>query len=229
MVKKDDSFQLIPLKDIAGVPVETTNFFIDYNKTPAIVCIEYNHNGPRMPDIEYYFRNISNDRIHLAKACKADVLMESNIEKTLQQLHNVLRFEFKVQPQSLAHLDKDVSDYIHEISSLGKKFKPKFLKVEALFQTPGGKKILSPDNKDANTFIKFILNKFKNRPDNKNHFNNFEIKYEDENGEEAFFTLLKDKSELVIDFDFSTNPTTTQYYEVVKPQFDQFLKDRFHE
>jgi len=229
MLKPADTFDLIPLDKAAGSIAEQTHFYVDYNRIPAVVCIEYNHNGPRFSDVEYYLRNIAHEQLRLSKALNASMLMDDNIDKTLADLQNVLKFEIKMQAEKITQMDNDVKGYITAISSLGQKYKPKFVKIEALFRIPGAKVKTYDINKEANNMFKDFLNKFKKRPFHKECFEHFEVHYEDKDGGEAIFNLIKGKSEFSIDIDTTKHPTTSQIYDLIKPYFDEFTASRYHD
>jgi len=224
MLKPADTFELVPLDKAKGSIVEQTHFFIDYSRTPAVICLEFNNDGPRISDIEYYFRNIAHDRLFLSKACEATLFVENNIDKTISDLHNVLNFEIKMQPQKIPQMDNDLKGYITDISTIGQRLKPKFIKIEALFQTPGSKIKSAELNKEANSMILNFLKKFKGRSFNIDCFENFEVKYEDKDGMEAFFTLLKSKKEIIKDIDLGSIRNTRQWYELIKDDFDEFMQ-----
>lgn len=227
MLKPADTFDLVPLDKASGSIAEQTHFYIDYSRTPAIICVEYNHNGPRFSDIEYYLRVIAHEQLKLSKALNTSTLMEDNVEETLAKMRNVLKFEIKMQAEKITQMDNDVKGYITAISSLGQKYKPKFVKVEALFQVPG-MKIKSQDiNKEANNMFVDFLNKFKGRPFHKDCFEHFEVHYEDKDGEEVIFNLIKGKSEFTKDIEANKHPTTSQIYELIKIDFDEFITNRF--
>ena len=225
LLKPADSFELVPLDKANGSIVEQTIFFIDYNKTPAILCVQFNNDGPRMSDIEYYFRNISSKQLFLSRACEVKLKMNNTIDKTLADLHNVLNFEFKLQPQKITQLDDELKGYISGISNIGNKLKPKSIRVEAFFRTPGVKVKSAELNKDANGIIKTFLKKFKGRPFNIDCFEDFDITYQNKEGEEEFFSLLKSKKEIVKDVDFSIIRKTRQWYEIIEEDFNQFISE----
>jgi hypothetical protein len=104
MLKPTDKFILIPLDSSKGEIAEQTRFYIDYSTDEVIMCVEFNYNGPRISDIEYYFRIVARDQLRIAKATEVEVIMDVSIEKALTDLRNVLSFEVKVQPQKLSQL-----------------------------------------------------------------------------------------------------------------------------
>src|SRR5690606_10411118 len=122
-----------------GAITELATFFIDYSMSPAVMCVEYNHNGPRLSDIEYYFRNIAHEKLFLAKATTTTTYMDAGIDNILESLHNVVNFEFKIKPQNVTYFDNDVKGYVSGVANLGNRMQPKFIKVEAMYQTPGSR------------------------------------------------------------------------------------------
>lgn len=227
MLKPKDSLDLVPLTEATGSIAEQTHFYIDYSRTPAVVCVEYNHHGPRFSDIEYYFRVVAHDHLHLSKAVSTSLYMDNTIDKTLEELKNVLNIEIKMKAENVTQMDNDAKGYISGISNLGQRLKPKFLRVEAYFQIPGTKIKTVESNQDANNMFRTFLNKFKSRPFHQELFEHFEVKYEDKEGGENIFNLMKGKSAIEKEIDMSLNPNTTQIYEMIKGDFDDFMITRF--
>ncbi|TSD63975.1 hypothetical protein FFF34_015545 [Inquilinus sp. KBS0705] len=225
MLKPADKFKLIPLDAAQGSIAEQTHFFIDYSKSPAIICLEFNSNGPRLSDIEYYLRNVARDTLRLAKATEVTMHMNTSIDKTLSELKNVLNIDIKVQPQKLAILDTElVGQYFLGINTIGQRIKPKFIKLEAMYQTPGNTVRSTELNKEANSMVINLLQKFKGRPFNIDAFENFVVKYEDKEGNEEVFNLLKGKKEIVKEFDLTKITKLKDWYELIKPEFDEFIE-----
>jgi hypothetical protein len=222
-IKPIDEFRLLPIKTIGDI-AEETNFYIDYSRNYAVVCIEYNHNGPRMKDVEYYLRNVARDVLKLSKITDVNLYMSNTIDKTLASLKNVLSMDIKIQPRKLAKMDTDlVGKYFTEINSFGNKLKPKYIKIEALYQTPGKNVTSSEFNKEATSMVKDLVGKFKSRPFNIDCFDNFVVKYEDNEGEEHFFNLLKGKAEIVKEVDMSTLTNRRKWYKLIEVEFDEFM------
>jgi len=225
-IKPVDNFQLISLEDMGGSIAEETNFFIDYSRNTAVICVEYNYHGPRIPDIEFYLRNIARYKLKLSKATEVGLYMESSIDKTLESLKNVLNIDIKLQPKKIAQMDKDiVGQYFTGLNTIGNNLKPNFLKLEAMFQAPGKNVTSAGLNKEANSMIKTILNRFKTKPTNIDCFENFVVKYEDNNGEEGVFNLLKAKKEIIKEVDLKKCHKKRQIYELIEKDFDEFMEN----
>jgi hypothetical protein len=224
-LKPLDKFKLIPLSNM-GTIAEETHFFIDYSKNYGVICLEYNYHGPRISDIEYYFRNVGRDTLKIAKATDVNMFMDTSIDDTLENLRNVLNMEIKIQPKNFAQLDtRLIGSYFTGMNNLGNLLKPKFLKIETLFQTPGKSVTSSQLNKEANNMVMDLLRTFRGRPFNIDAFDNFVVKYEDKEGKEEVFNLLKGKKEIIKEIDLSTIQKKREWYEIIEKEFDEFINN----
>lgn len=118
-----------------------------------------------------------------------------------------------------------VGKYFTGINNIGNQLSPKFLKIEALFQTPG-KTISTEVNREANNMFQYMLNKFSKRPSNIDCFENFVVKYEDKKGEEEVFNLLKGKKEIIKEVDFKKIKKRRDWYELIEGEFDKFIQSQ---
>ena len=182
-LKPTDKFKLLPLSTLGGDIVEETHFFIDFSGTTCIICAEYNHNGPRLKDLEFYLRNIAGpNNLKLARATEVTVLYNSTLEETLARLQNVLSMDIKLKPSNLAKMDADVKkEYYSSVQTFASQFKPKFLRLKTYFQIPGSTAPVDI-NYEANDWFRGMLKIFKSRKRNIKYFENFEVKYEDIHG-----------------------------------------------
>lgn len=222
MVKPHGTFELIPYDKANGSPVEVTNFFIDYSVNPPIMCTEYNHTGPRVSDIEFYFRKLAAEK-HAAKGCQITTFLDRSIDKTLKDLHNVLNFEIKIRPQNVTKLENHVKGFITDITTLGQRLKPNFVRVEAMFQTPGSKVRSAELNKEANTMVALFLKMFQKDRYYIEQFEEFEIKFIDKDGKNDIFNLIKGKREITIIVDNDRHYSSTEYYDMILPEFEKFI------
>ncbi|MDB5115457.1 MAG: hypothetical protein JWQ79_949 [Mucilaginibacter sp.] len=222
MVKPHGTFELIPYDKANGSLVDVTHFFIDYGVNPPIMCTEYNHTGPRVSDIEFYFRKLAAEK-HVAKGCQITTFLDRSIDKTLEDLHNVLNFEIKIRPQNIAKLENQVKGFITDITTLGQRLKPNFIRVEAMFQTPGVKIKSLELNKEANAMMSLFLRMFQKDTYYIEQFEEFEIKFIDKDGKSDFFNLIKGKREITVIIDRDKHYSTTDYYNMILPEFEKFL------
>ncbi|MDN3549326.1 hypothetical protein [Mucilaginibacter aquaedulcis] len=227
MVKPKDTFELVPFNKATGLIAELTHFYIDYSVSPAIICAQFNNDGPRISDIEFYFRSLAQE-MRLARGCQTTTYLYAPIDTTLAHLHNVLNFEIKLRPQSIAQMDDDIKGgFISDFSNMGNRLKPNFIRVEAMFQTPGAKVKSEHLNKEANTFIINLLKKCQAKPFHIDQFDEFEIKFVNKDGENETFNLTKGKREISVQINREEHMTTTKYYHLIEAHFDKFI-ETFH-
>ncbi|MFT3796478.1 hypothetical protein [Flavobacterium sp.] len=225
-LKPKEQFKLIPLsEDTIGSIAEETHFFIDYSKTHAVICCEYHHHGPRMSDIEYYFRNVAQKVLKQSRATEVVTHFEAPIDETLAKLKNVLNIEIKVQPRNLYQLDPDIqSKYFSGMNNIGQVLKPKFIRLEAYYQSPG-KGVTSRElNVEANKMFTEMLNRFRGRSFNIDAFDAFQVKYEDKEGNEELFNLLTGKKEIVLNVDLKKITRSKDWYALIKEGFNNFME-----
>lgn len=226
LIKPKEEYKLVPISEaIKGSIAEETHFFIDYSKGSVVICCEYNHHGPRITDIEYYFRNVAHKVLRQSKATEVNAFLEAPIAETLSKLKNVLNIDIKIVPQDLSKLSQDVSNkYFTGMRTLGAVLKPKFLRIEAYFQSPGGSVQSKELNSNANNMIKDLLNKIKGNQLDIDAFKSFMFKYEDVDGKEELFNLLSGKKEIILEVDLKSIASAKDWYNLVKPEFDQFIE-----
>ncbi|MFS4457367.1 hypothetical protein [Maribacter sp. 2304DJ31-5] len=223
-LKPRDKFKLLPIREMGDI-AEVTHFFIDFTTSTCVVCAEYNHHGPRISDFEFYLRNIANNNIlGLARQTDVNVYFESTLDKTLSQLQNVLHIDIKSTPGKLAQMDADVrQNYFSGMSNIGSVLKPKHIRIESYFQTQGKTIVTNSTNTEANNMFKDMLGVFKKRPRNIKCFEDFVVKYEDKNGMDEVFNLLRGKKEFTKDIDLKANPKLSQFYTLIKPEINDFV------
>lgn len=225
LIKPKEDYKLIPITEaLNGSIAEETHFYIDYSKKTIIICCEYNHHGPRISDIEYYFRNIAHKVLRESKATEVVAYLDAPIEETLEKLKNVLNIDIKFAPNDLDKLTQDVRNkYFSGMRSLSNQLNPKFLRIEAYFQAPGGGVQSKALNVSANTMVKDLLTRIKGNNLDIDAFKAFQFRYEDKDGNEELFNLISGKREIILEIDPKEIKTSKQYYDLLKNEFDIFI------
>jgi hypothetical protein len=222
-IKPKDEFKLVPINTLGSI-AEETHFFIDFSRNYGVICLEYNYYGPRISDVEYYLRNVSREKLKLSKSTEVNLYMSNTLDKTLANLKNVLNMQIKIQPSKIAQMDNDIKGkFFTGINTIGNRLKPSFIKVETYFQSPGNSVESKELNKEANSMVTTLINKFKSRPFNIECFDDFVVKYEDKEGNEEVFNLLKGKKELEYEIELHTISKKRDLYELVEKDFDEFM------
>ena len=72
--------------------------------------------------------------------------------------------------------------------------------------------------------VRAFLNKFKTKPFHIEQFEEFEIKFVNQDGEDEVFNLIKGKKEITIKVERDQHLTTTRLYELIEPDFDEFVR-----
>jgi len=224
--KPEGTFILQPIDKLGDI-VEETHFYIDYSKMALFLCVEYNDNGPKMSDIDHYFRKIAKDHLKIVKSTKGTAYINHKLSDTILKFKNVLNFDFKIDPNLIAQVDTEIGEhYLLGLTTFGSRVKPRYLKVEGLFQIPGKRSSISnPENKQANSFIKKLLTYFQKMPENLDAFNSFQIEFEDLEGKKDTFNLVNDRASFSIPLDKEIdNYKSTELYEMVMPKLDAFIQ-----
>jgi len=135
--------------------------------------------------------------------------------------------EIKVQPKNLRLLDTDlIGSYFSGMNNIGNTLKPKYIRLEAMYQTPG-KGIDSKElNKDANKMVLDLLRRFKGRSFNIDAFEAFVVKYENKEGAEEMFNLLHGKKEIILNIDLKKVTRSKDWYDLIKDEFNLFISER---
>lgn len=223
------NFSLTPFDQLGDQAlVETTNFYIDIEGSVPIVCCEFNNHGPRVSDIEFYFRHISHNMLRISKGCKASIHMKMPLNEVLESITDVLQFKIKARPNRLSYLYQEVGDpFILNMQGLANTINPKALRVNAFFRERGtgstGQK-----NTQALGFIKRALNAFKKDNEVIEDFDDFYLEFEKEDGTEDIFNLTKGKEEIVIDCSYKTpgNIDTKELFDKAHKEFNDYIQSR---
>lgn len=190
-----ESIDVLKDKDV----VETTNFYIDMDRPndPTII-VEYSSLGPKISDIEYYFRYISSSKmLYLSTKCKAKVHMDRDVEQVLDTLKNVFRFKFKARPENLPAMYHNTKDkFFTELQALGNLTNPKTIRVDLGFRNSFGKQVVSEDNYKMLNTTKKILNAVSGDIAILEKMDEFYLEYEDSNGDAQDYNFVRGKKTL---------------------------------
>ncbi|MBK7854566.1 MAG: hypothetical protein IPJ79_06320 [Bacteroidetes bacterium] len=80
--------------------VEITNYSISFEPKP-IIMVEFNSSGPRLSDIEYYFRQIAKNE-HIAKSVGTSLHLSVDIKKLNTDIANVFGIVVKVKANEIS-------------------------------------------------------------------------------------------------------------------------------
>jgi hypothetical protein len=135
LVYNKDNYSISPLSELGDASIaETTHFLIDTSGNYPIFFFEYNYHGPRISDIEYYIRQITNKVLRSSTACKASIHMSITIKDVLDNISDVLNFRIKANHKKLAYLNKEIGEcFRYELDLCVKFIFPNLLKKLLFF------------------------------------------------------------------------------------------------
>jgi hypothetical protein len=82
--------------------IEVTNYVINFGEGgDPVIMVEFNHAGPRLSDIEYYFRQVSQD-FRLATSIKSVLHLDTDYEQLDKELENVFDLTVKVNASTVS-------------------------------------------------------------------------------------------------------------------------------
>lgn len=76
--------------------IELTNFVIDFGVSEPTIMVEFNSEGPRMSDVEYYLKQFSINN-QIAKSLQFKIHLKTDYRKLDQNIRNVLSVIVKVK------------------------------------------------------------------------------------------------------------------------------------
>lgn len=197
---------------------ETTNFYIDVTKGYPVVACQFNSNGPRIQDIEYFLRQVCKE-IRSAKKVEALIHMKHTVGEVLSSIEEVLKFDMKISPDLLKFINPESKEsFFTNMNGLSNTVDPFFLRIEAFFQIQGSDR--KAKNGKSLGFVKRLLKQLLDGgQDTIEHFEEFNLKYLKTGGEIAEFGLLKDRQEMTISY-----LTSRELSDGVCSEFNKYLE-----
>ena len=225
-IKKKGTFNLQSISNLGEV-VEVTNFFMDFSSDKNIICVEKNSNGPNIADIEYYLKAVAREDLKLCRTTELTVHMDNNIQSALNKVKNVLNFNIKIRPKNLSEINSSLKDkFLSGFDIVSSVYKPEFLRFEAFFKKRGrnnaGKRKV---NKIATSMFKDFLKEFKSNPTESFNYDQFDVVYEDDDGIEDSFNLLKDKKSYEIKIPIDDDLSLKESYIKVEDKMSEVVKE----
>lgn len=224
-LKKKGTFRLEDLNALGDI-VEVTHFFVDYSTDHNIICVEQNHNGPNIADIEYYLKYIGRETLTIARTADLTIHMLDNIENTMEKMKNVLSFNIKIRPSNLDLINTELSkNFFSGFDIVSTIYKPEFLRIEAFFKKQGRKIKKRKENKIATNMFSKALSIFKTDPQETDYYDQFDVVFEDGKGNEDTFNLLKNKKVAIKLIPNNKELTVRESYELVKDDIKNFVNE----
>lgn len=224
-IKKKGTFNLESITNLGEV-VEVTHFFVDFSTNANFICVEKNHNGPNIADIEYYLKAVARDSLNLARTADLIIHMNDNLDEALKKAQNVLSFNIKLRSGNLDLINEKLKNqFFSGFEIVSKVYNPEFLRVEAFFKKIGKQKEEKKQNKIATSMFNRALGIFKNNPTETFYYDQFDVVYEDGSGNEDSFNLLKDKKIITKLVEVEQDLSLKESYNLISKDFSRTIED----
>ena len=179
--------------------VEITNFIIDLRSTKPVMMVEFNSDGPRISDIEFYFRHIGKN-FKIAKFCQTKIHVKGEIEEIISRLQNVFHIDLKVRVDKAIYYKDIDSTYFSAITDLKNSYPYKDIKIEMGFgfqkNSSGQYKI----NMGGISFARKVFDFLSKKTENIDYVEDLKMQIDKGSGVELFdFIKNKEVSELEIE------------------------------
>src|SRR5690606_21700997 len=107
----------------------------------------------------------------LSTSTNTEIFLERDLESVINNLKKLLSFEIKIQPKKIAEIDKTLKNkYFTGISSFSNLVNPNYIKLEALYQSPGNPEINHLINGNGKNMMLSLLKSFKSKQTNPDVF-----------------------------------------------------------
>lgn len=202
--------------------IEVTNYVIDFNTTgDPVIMFEFNNEGPRLSDIEYYLRQIAKE-YSIAKSTETCIHLKVSYEQLDKELNNVFSVVVKVNA-----VNNNKANWLKTLKTLNDDAGYKDVRLEMFFKRQkddNGKYLRNIRGTDyARSIIEWL------RKDKKNieYLDDLKMSYQTNNEDEIIdLDFLKNK---VISFiNIPTEPSNTYTFktfrEIVGNEFNSYLK-----
>jgi hypothetical protein len=149
--------------------------------------------------------------------------MDARLDKALGEMQKLLDLDIKARPKKLSDLDASFSNrYFSHLKSFAAKLKPRFIKVQAMYQHQGKSVGVTRQDKEAKNEVLGMLKHLKRKPVGIDCFDNFVVRYEDKEGSEEVLNLLRGKAEIEVEVEASGSYKNRELYELIQPQLKSF-------
>jgi hypothetical protein len=201
--------------------VELTNYSITFDPKP-IIMVEFNSSGPRLSDIEYYFRQISKD-MYIAKSVRTTLHLSIDYKRLSTNIDNIYGIAVKVKANEI-YKSKDV-DWHDGLKKLKDAAGYRDVKLEFLYP-----RITDPNTNKLNKniigidFARSIIDWLTKKPENIENIDDLKMTYQ-ETGSDAIVDLdfIKNKTTSVVSIPINNVIIRQQFNFEVGSEFNKYL------
>lgn len=195
---------------------EITHFCVDFNKSTPFVMIEFNSNGPRISDFEYYIRRFAK-KFHIAKYVTASLRVKGEVDEILKNLKNIGEIDLKVKPENAQFLKNIDHSYYSSITALNSSHPYQSIRVTTSFSR---KKI----NYGGLDLARKLLNLFTQNIDKVAQIDGLKMVVDRGSGFEPY-DLIREKENVCIDVEISSpgRPDSKVLFEMALIAMNKYI------
>ena len=204
---------------------ELTHFLIDFSSDIPLVMIEFNDNGPRISDFEYYVRHLGKE-FNIAKFCQPTVRIKGDLDDILKNLQNVFSVDLKVRLYKGKFLAKFSDKLYSGIEALNSSYPYQDIRIVANFghqnTTEGQKK----KNTGGLDWARNLLGFLKENPNNAELMEDLKMDIDRGKGLEVI-DILSEKESITINVDLLKpgRPLASDLFGKAHVELTNFLKE----
>ncbi|QEK99886.1 hypothetical protein FKG96_03400 [Olivibacter sp. LS-1] len=129
-----------------------------------------------------------------------------------------------MEPSGLELIEPNLKNhYFTGLSSFGRLLSTRAINIKAFFDVFEGNKLVKTDN-EGTSLVKKLLRSIKNQDTDMNAFKNFILEYTtDQSDDIQYINLIKNQKGFEISIDKMFLNSNKRWYELVKPEIDNFI------
>jgi len=202
--------------------IEVTNYVINFNtNSDPIIMFEFNNEGPRLSDIEFYIRQIAKDN-SLAKSTETSIHLKVPYEQLDKELNNVFSVVVKVNA-----VNNNKANWLKTLKNLNDDAGYKDVRLELFFKRQKDEKGNYARNIRGTDYARGIIEWLRKDKKNIEYLDDLKMSYQSNDDEDIIdLDFLKNKviSYLKIPIDGNNTYTSTVFRGIVGQEFDFYLE-----
>lgn len=201
--------------------IEVTNYLISFEKSQPIIMIEFNNEGPRLSDIEYYFRQISRKE-KIAKYIQSTIHLKVEYDRLEHSISNVFSINVKVKSSTIIK-----QNWLKALRNISEETGYKDVRLEFFYQRTKDLSGKYRKNVRGIDFARNIISWLRRDSKNIENIEDLKMSYQATDNDEEILDLdfLKNKvvSMIKVPLDPNTNYPVNDLKEHLNNEFNIYL------
>jgi hypothetical protein len=200
--------------------IEVTNYVIDFNTTgDPVIMFEFNNEGPRLSDIEYYLRQVAKEN-SVAKSTETCIHLRVSYEQLDKELNNVFSVVVKVNA-----MNDRKANWLKTLRNLNEDSGYKDVRLELFFGRQKDKKGNYFRNIRGTDYARGIIEWLRKDKGNIEYLDDLKMTYQSNDSEDIIdLDFLKNKVISCLKIPTNNNIyTPLDFRNIVGQEFDYYL------